>query len=64
MKYDINLHIYQRIENFLTGIETQNLETVSNAYENLKELTPPEFKNKAQQLEQQYENDLQKIDLS
>jgi hypothetical protein len=61
-KYDINVHLAQRYENFFQGIETNNAEMITASLENIKVLESDDFNTKLLVIEDDYKKDLESLE--
>ena len=58
----MDMHLFQRYENFFHGLETNNPTMVDESFENIKALEPKEFREKIKTLEDSYHKDIKKIE--
>jgi len=62
--YDVDVHKYQRYENFFNGLETGNVDMFNMSYENIKKLESEDFNSKIDVLEHKLEVDIKSIEKS
>lgn len=60
-KHDIKWHLPQRYENFFQGLETGNVDMISESFDNIKELEDEDFNKQIGVLEKDLKKDIESI---